>query len=254
MQLAMIGLGRMGGNMVERLMRHGHKLAVFDRSAEAMAKYEKLGATSAGDLTALANALESPKIFWIMVPAGDPVDKTIAALTPLMSPGDIIIAGGNSNFHDTIRRGEALAAKKMEFIDSGTSGGVWGLENGYCLMVGGSDAAVKHCEPIFTALAPENGYAHVGPTGSGHYVKMVHNGIEYALLQGYAEGYEILHASKIFPKLDLAQISEVWQYGSVVRSWLNELAASAFKNDAALSDIKGWVADSGEGRWTVQEA
>jgi 6-phosphogluconate dehydrogenase len=254
MQLAMIGLGRMGGNMVERLMRHGHKLVVYDRSAEAMAKYEKLGATSAADLTAVAKALESPKIFWIMVPAGDPVDETIAALTPMMSPGDIIIDGGNSNFHDTIRRGEQLAAKKMDFIDSGTSGGVWGLENGYCLMVGGSDAAVKHCEPIFTALAPENGYAHVGPTGSGHYVKMVHNGIEYALLQGYAEGYEILHASKIFPKLDLAQISEVWQYGSVVRSWLNELAASAFKNDAALTDIKGWVADSGEGRWTVQEA
>jgi 6-phosphogluconate dehydrogenase len=254
MQLAMIGLGRMGGNMVERLMRHGHKLVVYDRSAEAMAKYETLGATSAADLTAVAKALESPKIFWIMVPAGDPVDETIAALTPLMSPGDIIIDGGNSNFHDTIRRGEQLAAKKMELIDSGTSGGVWGLENGYCLMVGGSDAAVKHCEPIFTALAPDNGYAHVGPTGSGHYVKMVHNGIEYALLQGYAEGYEILHASKIFPKLDLAQISEVWQYGSVVRSWLNELAASAFKNDAALTDIKGWVADSGEGRWTVQEA
>jgi 6-phosphogluconate dehydrogenase len=254
MQLAMIGLGRMGGNMVERLMRHGHKLVVYDRSAEAMAKYEKLGATSAADLTAVAKALETPKIFWIMVPAGDPVDETIAALTPMMSPGDIIIDGGNSNFHDTIRRGEQLAAKKMDFIDSGTSGGVWGLENGYCLMVGGSDAAVKHCEPIFTALAPEHGYAHVGPTGSGHYVKMVHNGIEYALLQGYAEGYEILHASKIFPKLDLAQISEVWQYGSVVRSWLNELAASAFKNDAALTDIKGWVADSGEGRWTVQEA
>jgi 6-phosphogluconate dehydrogenase len=250
----MIGLGRMGGNMVERLMRHGHKLVVFDRSAEAMAKYEKLGATSAADLTAVAKALESPRIFWIMVPAGDPVDDTIAALTPMMSPGDIIIDGGNSNFHDTIRRGEQLAVSKMELIDSGTSGGIWGLENGYCLMVGGSDAAVKHCEPIFTALAPENGYAHVGPTGAGHYVKMVHNGIEYALLQGYAEGYEILHASKIFPKLDLAQISEVWQYGSVVRSWLNELAASAFKNDAALTDIKGWVADSGEGRWTVQEA
>jgi 6-phosphogluconate dehydrogenase len=254
MQLAMIGLGRMGGNMVERLMRHGHKLVVFDRSAEAVGKYEKLGATSAADLVKLAGALETPRIFWIMVPAGDPVDETIAALLPAMTPGDIIIDGGNSNFHDTIRRGKQLAASKIELIDSGTSGGIWGLENGYCLMVGGSNAAVKHCEPIFTALAPENGYAHVGPTGSGHYVKMVHNGIEYALLQGYAEGYEILHASKIFPTLDLAQISEVWQHGSVVRSWLNELAASAFKNDAALSDIKGWVADSGEGRWTVQEA
>jgi 6-phosphogluconate dehydrogenase len=189
-----------------------------------------------------------------MVPAGDPVDQTIATLSPMLSPGDMIIDGGNSNFHDTIRRGQQLAQSKIELIDSGTSGGIWGLENGYCLMVGGSDAAVKHCEPIFTALAPEHGYAHVGPTGSGHYVKMVHNGIEYGLLQAYAEGYEILHASKIFPRLDLEQISEVWQHGSVVRSWLNELAASAFARDAGLSAVKGWVADSGEGRWTVQEA
>jgi 6-phosphogluconate dehydrogenase len=254
MQLAMIGLGRMGGNMVERLMRHGHELVVFDRSPDTVAKYQKLGATSAADLATVVKSLRAPRVVWIMVPAGDPVDQTIATLTPMLSPGDIIIDGGNSNFHDTIRRGEQLAASKIEFVDSGTSGGIWGLENGYCLMVGGSDTAVKHCEPIFTALAPENGYAHVGPTGSGHYVKMVHNGIEYALLQGYAEGYEILHASKVFPKLDLGQISEVWQHGSVVRSWLNELAASAFKNDASLAAVKGWVADSGEGRWTVQEA
>jgi 6-phosphogluconate dehydrogenase len=251
----MIGLGRMGGNMVERLMRHGHKLVAFDRSAEVVSKYQKLGATPASDLAAVVKSLSTPRIVWIMVPAGDPVDETIAALKAAgMSAGDIIIDGGNSNFHDTIRRGQQLAADKIEFIDSGTSGGIWGLENGYCLMVGGSDTAVKQCEPIFTALAPENGYAHVGPTGSGHYVKMVHNGIEYGLLQAYAEGYEILHASKTFPDLDLEQISEVWQHGSVVRSWLNELAASAFKRDASLADIKGWVADSGEGRWTVQEA
>jgi 6-phosphogluconate dehydrogenase len=254
MQLAMVGLGRMGGNMVERLMRHGHKLVVYDRSDETMAKYERLGASPAADLAALVRALETPRVIWIMVPAGDPVDQTIATLVPALSPGDIIIDGGNSNFHDTIRRGMQLAASKIELIDSGTSGGVWGLENGYCLMVGGTDAAVTHCEPIFTALAPENGYAHVGPIGSGHYVKMVHNGIEYGLLQAYAEGYEILHASKIFPDLDLKQISEVWQHGSVVRSWLNELAASAFARDASLGDLKGWVADSGEGRWTVQEA
>jgi 6-phosphogluconate dehydrogenase len=254
MQLAMIGLGRMGGNMVERLMRHGHELVVFDRSAETVAKYETLGATSAGDLANLVKSLRVPRIIWIMVPAGDPVDQTIASLTPMLAPGDMIIDGGNSNFHDTIRRGHELAQSKLELIDSGTSGGIWGLENGYCLMVGGSDAAVKHCEPIFTALAPENGYAHVGPTGSGHYVKMVHNGIEYGLLQAYAEGYEILHASKTFPNLDLEQISEVWQHGSVVRSWLNELAASAFARDASLAAVKGWVADSGEGRWTVQEA
>jgi 6-phosphogluconate dehydrogenase len=244
----------MGGNMVERLMRHGHKLVVYDRSDEAMAKYERLGASPAADLVALVRALETPRIIWIMVPAGDPVDQTIATLVPALSPGDIIIDGGNSNFHDTIRRGAQLATSKIELIDSGTSGGVWGLENGYCLMVGGTDAAVTRCEPIFTALAPENGYAHVGPIGSGHYVKMVHNGIEYGLLQAYAEGYEILHASKIFPDLDLKQVSEVWQHGSVVRSWLNELAASAFARDASLGDLKGWVADSGEGRWTVQEA
>src|SRR6476659_4396654 len=254
MQLAMIGLGRMGGNMAERLMRHGHELVVFDRTPDTVAKYEKLGATSAGDLAKVVQSLRAPRIIWIMVPAGDPVDQTIATLSPMLTAGDIIIDGGNSNFHDTIRRGKELAEAKIEFIDCGTSGGIWGLENGYCLMVGGSDTAVKHCEPIFTALAPEDGYAHVGPTGSGHYVKMVHNGIEYGLLQAYAEGYEILHASKIFPKLDLEQISEVWQHGSVVRSWLNELAASAFARDAGLSAVKGWVADSGEGRWTVQEA
>jgi 6-phosphogluconate dehydrogenase len=254
MQLAMIGLGRMGGNMVERLMRHGHELVVYDRSDEAMAKYEKLGASRAGDLAEVVRGLATPRVIWIMVPAGDPVDQTIASLVPALSPGDIIIDGGNSNFHDTIRRGQQLAKSKIELIDSGTSGGVWGLENGYCLMVGGTDAAVKHCEPIFTALAPENGYAHVGPIGAGHYVKMVHNGIEYGMLQAYAEGYEILHASKIFPEIDLKQVAEVWQHGSVVRSWLNELAASAFARDASLADLKGWVADSGEGRWTVQEA
>jgi 6-phosphogluconate dehydrogenase len=254
MQLAMIGLGRMGGNMVERLMRNGHQLVVYDRSAEAVAKYQQLGATPAADLKGVIAALQTPRIVWIMVPAGAPVDETIATLTPMLSPGDIIIDGGNSNFHDTIRRGEQLAQKQIAFIDCGTSGGVWGLENGYCLMVGGADKAVTHCEPIFTALAPANGYAHVGPTGAGHYVKMVHNGIEYGLLQAYAEGYEILHASKQFPKLDLTQIANVWQYGSVVRSWLNELAAAAFARDTSLADIKGWVADSGEGRWTVQEA
>jgi 6-phosphogluconate dehydrogenase len=254
MQLAMIGLGRMGGNMVERLMRDGHKLVVYDRSAETMAKYEKLGATSAADLAKVVQALAAPRVIWIMVPAGDPVDQTIATLKPLLSPGDVIIDGGNSNFHDSIRRGQELGPAKIELVDAGTSGGIWGLENGYCLMVGGSDAAIKRCEPIFKSLAPEDGYAHVGPTGSGHYVKMVHNGIEYGMLQAYAEGYEILHASKIFPKLDMKQIAEVWQHGSVVRSWLNELAVTAFSNDASLASIKGYVEDSGEGRWTVQEA
>jgi 6-phosphogluconate dehydrogenase len=254
MQLAMIGLGRMGGNMVQRLMRNGHQLVAFDRTPDVVAKYEQLGAAPATRLEEIAEKLSGRRVVWIMVPAGAPVDETIAMLLPTLSPGDIIIDGGNSNFHDSIRRGRELAAKQIEFIDAGTSGGIWGLENGYCLMVGGSDDAVAYCEPIFTSLAPAHGYAHVGPTGAGHYVKMVHNGIEYGLLQAYAEGYEILNASKTFPDLDLAQIAEVWQHGSVVRSWLNELAASAFKRNAELSDIKGWVADSGEGRWTVQEA
>ena len=254
MKLAMIGLGRMGGNMVERLMRHGLETVVFDRSPDTVAKYAGLGAAGAKDLQDLVKQLPTPRVIWIMVPAGDPVDQTIATLFPMLSAGDILIDGGNSNFHDTIRRAERLRADRIELIDAGTSGGIWGLENGYCLMVGGSDAAVKHCEPIFTALAPESGYLHVGPSGSGHYVKMVHNGIEYGLLQAYAEGYEILHESKTFPELDLAAIAEVWQHGSVVRSWLNELAALAFSRDGSLSAIKGWVADSGEGRWTVQEA
>jgi 6-phosphogluconate dehydrogenase len=254
MQLAMIGLGRMGGNMVERLMRQGHSLVVYDRSADAVAKYKGLGATPAAGLREVVAALKPPRIVWIMVPAGGPVDDTIAELRPQLQTGDILIDGGNSNFHDTIRRATDLAAAELELIDAGTSGGVWGLENGYCLMVGGSKRAVTYCEPIFKALAPEHGFAHVGPSGAGHYVKMVHNGIEYGLLQAYAEGYEILHASKTYPQLDLGAIAELWQHGSVVRSWLNELAATAFARDGSLASLKGWVADSGEGRWTVQEA
>jgi len=188
------------------------------------------------------------------VPAGKPVDSTIDTLLPLLQKGDILIDGGNSMYKETIARAERLASAGIRYIDSGTSGGVWGLENGYCLMVGGEREAVAHCEPIFTALAQEGGYAHVGPSGAGHYVKMVHNGIEYGLLQAFAEGYEILEASKRFPDLDLRQIAELWQHGSVVRSWLNELAVRAFDKDARLSALKGYVADSGEGRWTVAEA
>jgi 6-phosphogluconate dehydrogenase len=235
-------------------MRKGHQAVVYDRSADVVAKYEKMGSTPARDLGDVVAKLKTPRVVWIMVPAGAPTEETIQQLVQHLDRGDIIIDGGNSNFHDTIRRAKELATQGIEFVDSGTSGGIWGLENGYCLMVGGSDRAVKHCEPIFLALAPEDGYAHVGPSGAGHYVKMVHNGIEYALLQGYAEGYEILHNSKDFPKLDLHQIAEVWQHGSVVRSWLNELAVTAFSRDAELAELKGWIADSGEGRWTVQEA
>jgi 6-phosphogluconate dehydrogenase len=254
MQLAMIGLGKMGGNMSERLLRGGHSVVTFDRSAEAVQRYAKLGATGASSLADVVKSLQAPRVIWIMVPAGDPVDQTIGELQPMLAEGDILIDGGNSNFHDTMRRARALQQAGMQFIDCGTSGGIWGLENGYCLMVGGEKRAVLRCEPIFKTLAPPHGFAHVGPSGAGHYVKMVHNGIEYGMLQAYAEGYEILHASRDFPDLDMGQIAELWQHGSVVRSWLNELAVRAFEKDASLEKIRGWVADSGEGRWTVQEA
>jgi len=253
MRLGMIGLGRMGGNMTRRLLGAKHDVVAFDRSADAVKELAGLGAISATSLADVCAKLSAPRIVWIMVPAGKPVDDTIAQLLPHLTNGDIIIDGGNSNFHDTVRRGAELRTKGIEFVDSGTSGGVWGLENGYCLMVGGDDKAVSICEPIFKALAPQDGYAHVGPTGSGHYVKMVHNGIEYGLLQAYAEGFEILHASKEFD-IDLHQVAAVWNHGSVVRSWINELAESAFSRDASLKDLRGYVDDSGEGRWTVQEA
>ena len=254
MQLAMIGLGKMGGNMTERLLRGGHSVVVYDRGADVVEKYAKLGGTAARSLADVVKQLTAPRIVWIMVPAGDPVDQTIADLRPLLSDGDVIIDGGNSNFHDTRRRAESLREQGIQFVDCGTSGGIWGLENGYCLMIGGEKRAVLLCEPIFKTLAPPHGCAHVGPSGAGHYVKMVHNGIEYGMLQAYAEGYEILHASRDYPEMDLRQVAQLWQHGSVVRSWLNELAVSAFARDADLEKIRGWVADSGEGRWTVQEA
>jgi 6-phosphogluconate dehydrogenase len=253
MRLGMIGLGKMGGNMTERLLRGGHEVVAFDRNAEVVEQYAGKGAEGAGDAASLVSRLSAPRIVWIMVPAGQPVDDTIAAVLPGLSKGDVIIDGGNSNFHDTLRRGKALAGQGVEFVDCGTSGGIWGLENGYCLMIGASENAFALCEPIFRTLAPEDGYARMGPTGSGHYVKMIHNGIEYGVLQAYAEGYEILHASKDFD-LDLHRIASVWNHGSVVRSWINELAERAFAKDASLTALKGYVADSGEGRWTVQEA
>jgi 6-phosphogluconate dehydrogenase len=253
MRLAMIGLGKMGGNMVQRLLRGGHQVVAFDRSSEAVKTHVGYGAEAARGLKDAASKLEAPRIVWIMVPAGAPTEETINELVPLLQPGDIVIDGGNSNFHETMRRAASLKEHGIDLVDSGTSGGIWGLENGYCLMVGGSDQAVKHCEPIFKTLAPRGGYAHVGPAGAGHYTKMIHNGIEYGMLQAYAEGYEILHASKDF-KLDLHRIAALWQKGSVVRSWMNELAERAFAADPDLTNIKGFVADSGEGRWTVQEA
>jgi 6-phosphogluconate dehydrogenase len=253
MRLAMIGLGRMGGNMSERLMKDGHQVVVYDRSADAIARYVSMGATAANGPGEITSKLQAPRIVWIMVPSGKPVDDTIASLVPGLSKGDVIIDGGNSNFHDSMRRAADLQSKGIQFIDCGTSGGVWGLANGYCLMIGASADAFKLCEPIFKTLAPPDGYAHVGAPGAGHYVKMIHNGIEYGMLQAYAEGYEILHASKDF-RLDLHKIAAVWNHGSVVRSWLNELAELAFERDGDLADLRGYVEDSGEGRWTVQEA
>ncbi len=249
----MIGLGKMGGAMTERLIRGGHSVVTYDRSPDAVQHTVTLGATASSGIADLVSKLSAPRIVWVMVPAGKPTDDTINDLAQHLNRGDVIIDGGNSNFHDTMRRNIELTAKGIEFVDAGTSGGVWGLKEGYCEMVGASDATFKLCEPLFATLAPPNGYAHVGPTGAGHYVKMVHNGIEYGMLQAYAEGYEILHASSEF-KLDLAQISALWNQGSVVRSWLNELAAQAFARDGNLTDLKGYVEDSGEGRWTVQEA
>jgi 6-phosphogluconate dehydrogenase len=254
MQLAMIGLGKMGGNMTERLLRDKHTVVVYDHHPENIAKYQKLGAKPANELGEVAGQLKGQKIIWMMVPAGKPVDETINSLLRQLSPGDILIDGGNSLYKDTIARAKRLAQDGIHFIDAGTSGGIWGLENGYCLMVGGEREPVKTCEPIFLSLAQKGGYAHVGPPGAGHYVKMVHNGIEYGLLQAFAEGYEILASSSKYPNLDLHQIGELWQHGSVVRSWLNELAVRAFAKDQKLEKLKGYVADSGEGRWTVAEA
>jgi 6-phosphogluconate dehydrogenase len=253
MRLAMIGLGRMGGNMSERLMKGGHEVVVYDRTAEVTQRYVALGGIGASNFGEITSKLKAPRIVWIMVPSGKPVDDTIASLLPGLSKGDVIIDGGNSNYHDSMRRAGDLQAKGINFIDCGTSGGIWGLANGYCLMIGASPEAFKLCEPIFKTLAPPNGYAHMGPPGSGHYVKMIHNGVEYGMLQAYAEGYEILHASKDF-KLDLHKIAAVWNQGSVVRSWLNELAEIAFQKDNDLKDLRGYIEDSGEGRWTVQEA
>lgn len=252
MQLAMIGLGKMGGNMSARLLRAGHSVVVHDRNPETIAEYVKLGGVAASSTSEVLSLLSPRRIVWLMIPAGAPVDQTIEALAPGLSAGDIIIDGGNSNYHDTQRRAETLRLEGITLLDCGTSGGIWGLENGYCLMVGGSDEAFAHCEEIFSALAQQDGYAHVGPAGAGHYVKMVHNGIEYGLLQAYAEGYEILEASKY--DLDLHKIAALWNRGSVVRSWLNELAERALKDPEGVAALKGFVPDSGEGRWTVQEA
>ena len=252
MDIGFIGLGKMGLNMVTRLQRAGHQVTAYDRSADALANATAAGCTGASSLSDLVQRLKAPRAVWIMVPSGPPTEETVHAVAALLQPGDIIIDGGNTRFHDDVRRSKELAAKKVRYIDAGTSGGIWGLKNGYCLMVGGEKEAVERLAPIFETLAPPNGWAHVGAAGAGHYVKMVHNGIEYSLMQGYAEGFELM--SKSDYRLDLARIADLWMQGSVVRSWLLELAASALKEDPRLDRLKGFVQDSGEGRWMVADA
>jgi 6-phosphogluconate dehydrogenase len=251
--LGMIGLGRMGANMTTRLTQAGHKVTVYDRSPDAVAQAASGGATAATSLSDLVAKLDgTPKVVWLMVPSGKPTDDTIDALLGLLARGDVLIDGGNTNWRDGLAAYERCNAKGVHLIDAGTSGGVWGLREGYCLMVGGDDAAVRSCEPIFTTLAPPNGYAHVGPPGAGHFSKMVHNGIEYGMLQAYGEGFEILEKSPF--QFDLGQLAQLWGHASVIRSWLLELAVLAFKDDPGLEKIRGYVDDTGEGRWTVQAA
>ena len=252
MQLGFVGLGRMGLNMVTRLARAGHNVVAYDRSPEAVTRAGTAGAEGAASLEELVSTLVAPKAIWLMVPAGDATESTVNALAPLLSAGDIVIDGGNSNFHDDVRRAQALATRGIRYVDAGTSGGIWGLEEGYCLMVGGDAEVCRHLEPIFLTLAPKDGYLRVGEPGAGHYVKMIHNGIEYGLMQAYAEGFELMHASPY--KLDLGAIASLWTHGSVVRSWLLDLTARALAENPDLSTLKGYVDDSGEGRWTINEA
>ncbi len=243
MQLGMIGLGRMGGNMTKRLAERGHDMKTYDPGVES----------TASTIEELRDQLTAPRSFWMMVPAGKVTEETFVELLRVADPGDVIVDGGNSNFHDSQRRHAAAKEKGIHFVDAGVSGGIWGLQVGYCLMVGGDDAAVAQVEPVFRDLAPEDGYAHVGPSGAGHFVKMVHNGIEYGLMEAYAEGFEVMKASEF--ELDLHEIAGIWRYGSVVRSWLLELLHAAFEVEGSqLEKIRGYVEDSGEGRWTIAEA
>ena len=255
MQLGMVGLGKMGANMTKRLLQDGHSIIVTDLNEAAIAAAEDDGATGATDLSALVHKLDKPRAVWVMVPSGAPTESTIDELGGLLSAGDIIIDGGNSNYKDSVRRGQELRKKDIHFVDVGTSGGVWGLAEGYSMMIGGDQVAVDQLRPVFESLAPgvDKGWGHVGPVGAGHFVKMVHNGIEYGLMQAYAEGFEIMRAKESFG-LDMHQIAEIWRFGSVVRSWLLDLVAEALGENPDLDGIKGYVSDSGEGRWTVFEA
>jgi len=253
MKIGFVGLGRMGMNMVQRLLNGGHDIVAYARSEPSIRTAVEKGAAGAGSLEEIVNQLNTPRVIWLMVPAGDATEESIQGLAPLLSDGDLIIDGGNSMYKNSIRRAEELKKRGISFLDIGTSGGIWGLKIGYCMMIGGEKGAFELAEPVLKTLAPEDGYAHVGPSGAGHFVKMVHNGIEYALLQAYAEGFEIMNTKKEF-NLDLQKISNLWNQGSVIRSWLLELAEEAFRKEPGLDSIRGYVEDSGEGRWTVAAA
>ncbi len=255
MELGMIGLGRMGANIVKRLLQGGHRVVAYDISKEAVQAAALQGAVGASSIAELVRQLTPPRAVWVMVPSGEPTESTINAVARLLSKGDVVIDGGNSNYKDSMRRAAVLKRRGLSFLDVGTSGGIWGLKEGYCLMVGGDADSFKRLEPIFQtlALASDKGYGYVGPAGAGHFVKMVHNGIEYGMMQAYAEGFELLKAKKEFD-LDITQVAEMWRYGSVVRSWLLDLTAAALKEAPELEDIQAYVEDSGEGRWMVQES
>jgi 6-phosphogluconate dehydrogenase len=252
MELGFIGLGKMGMNMVKRLQKDKHRVVVYDRTVDLVKEAEKEGCIASSSLSDMVSKLTTPRTVWVMVPSGQATEETIDAVAALLEPDDIIVDGGNSKFHDDVRRAPELKQKGIHYLDVGTSGGIWGLKLGYCMMVGGEAPIVKRLEPALTTLAPKEGWEHVGLHGAGHYVKMVHNGIEYAMMQGYAEGFELMSKSEY--KLDLAKIAELWMHGSVVRSWLLELTATALADDPTLSHFKGYVQDSGEGRWMVLDA
>jgi 6-phosphogluconate dehydrogenase len=253
MDIGITGLGRMGAGMAERWLRNGHRVVANNRSRGPVDELAAKGADPAYSIEELVSKLAAPRAVWIMLPAGAVTEQMIQTLIPLLQQGDTIIDGGNTNFHDDIRRAEMLKQHGLNYIDQGTSGGIWGLENGFCIMVGGEQELVKRLEPAFTTLAPTDGYVHCGPVGSGHFVKMVHNGIEYGMMQAYAEGFEIMKAKQDF-NLNLHAIASAWRYGSVVRSWLLDLTETALREDPDLSSLKGYVEDSGEGRWTIQAA
>ena len=252
MELGFVGLGKMGMNMVIRLRRDQHRVVVYDRSSDLIHQAEGHGCVGSTSLADLVSKLSAPRAVWIMVPSGAPTEETVQAVAALLKPGDTIIDGGNTRFHDDVRRAAALKPQGIHYVDAGTSGGIWGLKVGYCLMVGGEEAAVQRLAPLFKTLAPDDGWAHVGAVGAGHYVKMVHNGIEYSMMQGYAEGFELMSKSEY--KLDLGRVADLWMHGSVVRSWLLELAVGALKQDPKLDQLKGYVQDSGEGRWMIADA